>query len=267
MKMHVLLVAMGSLCAVAGWSQTSSGSSAANMPSTNGQSANSVCRIYFQKPKPGMTAQFEQARKQHFQFHKSQNDSWAWHTSVIETGPNTGTYVVSTCGHTWKDFDDWEKKMGKPDMADAMSTMGPTLEDNTNRFFTTRADLSLATSTSTPAPMVAVTIYELQPLATDDFVESIKKISDALRKDQSWPKTSTWLQLANGGEAPSFVVVNERQGWADYASPEKSVRDIVTAAYGKETADSIYKTLRGSIAHVYTETGVSRPDLSYEPSK
>ena len=267
MKMHVLLVVMGSLCAVSGWSQTSSGTGAATTQAINAQNANSVCRIYFQKPKAGMTAQFEQARKQHFQFHKSHSDTWIWHTAVVETGDHTGTYVVSTCGHAWKDFDDWEKKMGKEDMADAMSSMGPTLEENINSFYVYRTDMSLATPMLTAAPMEAVTIYQLHPGATDDFIGAVKKINDALRKEQTWPKTSGWLQLANGGEGPEFVLVSERQGWADYAPRDKSVSDVLTANYGKEGTDAIYKTLRDSTARIWTETAVHRQDLSYEGGK
>jgi hypothetical protein len=59
-----------------------------------------------------MDQQLEAGRKKHNQFHKSHNDAWAWSTLLIETGMNTGTYVTSTCGHEWKDFDDWEEKLG-----------------------------------------------------------------------------------------------------------------------------------------------------------
>ncbi len=267
MKMHVLFVVMGSLCTVAGWSQSNSGTGAASSQAINAQNANSVCRVYFQKPKAGMTAQFEQARKQHFQFHKSHNDTWTWHTSLVETGDYTGTYVVSTCGHSWKDFDDWEKKMGKEDVADAISSMGPTLEENINSFYIYRTDMSLAAPMPSDAAMEAVTIYQLHPFATDDFIGAVKKINDALRKEPNWPKTSAWLQLANGGRGPEFVLINERQGWANYAPLEKSVTDVVTANYGKEGADAIYKTLRDSVAGTWTETAVHRPDLGYEGGK
>jgi hypothetical protein len=37
---------------------------------------------------------------------------------AIETGDNAGTYVTSSCGHAWKDFDEWEARMGKADTAD-----------------------------------------------------------------------------------------------------------------------------------------------------
>jgi hypothetical protein len=265
-RQHLLLLAVGSLCAVTGWSQTSSGTGAASTTQAiNAQNANNVCRVYFQKPKAGQTAQFEQARVKHFQFHKSHNDSWTWETSVVETGPSTGTYVVATCGHSWKDFDDWEKKMGKEDTADAMANMGPFLEENDNGFFIYRADMSLAPPNTPPAPMSSVTIYVLHPGMGDDFIGAVKKINEALKKEPSWPKTSGWYQLASGGQAPEFVIVGARQGWADFAPLDKSIRDVVTANYGQETADGIFKTMRDSAEKVIVEADVHRADLSYEP--
>jgi hypothetical protein len=267
MRKQLLLLAMGPLCAVTAWSQTSSGTGAASTTQAiNAQNANNVCRVYFQKPKPGSVAQFEQARVKHFQFHKSHNDTWAWETWAIETGQDTGTYVVATCGHSWKDFDDWDKKMGKEDTADAMATMGPTLEENFNRFYVYRADMSLAPPpTGTPAPMEAVTIYVLHPGMADDFIAAVKKINDALRKEPGWPKTAGWYQLVSGGQAPSFVLVGARQGWVDFAPLEKSVRDVLTASYGQQAADATLKALRDTTERIFTEANVYRQDLSYEP--
>jgi hypothetical protein len=209
--------------------------------------------------------QLEQARQKHMQFHKSQGDTWTWNTWEIATGDNTGVYVTSTCGHAWKDFDAWEKKMGKVDRQDAMASMGPFEQASWNGFYTYRSDLSLREANTQPAPMESVAIYVLHPGATNDFVEAINKITAALKKDPNWPKTSGWLQLVNGGEAPTFVVLGARQSWADFAPLDKSVQDVTTAAYGKEGADALLKVIRDTTAHLYTETAVYRPDLSYLP--
>lgn len=244
---------------------SSSAQSAPSYQSINAQNANNVCRIYFTTPKSGMASQFEEARKKHMQFHKSQSDTWTWNTWEIATGDNTGTFVTSTCGHAWKDFDDWEKKMGKVDAADATAGMGPLEQRSWNGFYVYRADMSLAPANRAPSAMESVTIYVLHPGMQTDFIDAVNKLNAAVAKQPNWPKTSGWLQLANGGEGPSFVSLGGRQSWADYTPLPKSVLEAATEAYGKEGADALFKTLRDSAAHVFTETAVYRPDLSYLP--
>lgn len=267
MKSGNALLAMSLICSVGCWAQASSGTGSSSTQQLNAQNASNVCRIYFTKPKPGSEAQLEQGRKKHMQFHKSQNDTWTWTTFAIETGMNAGVYVTSTCGHAWKDFDDWEKRMGKADTADAAASMSPHQQASWNGFYVYRSDMSLGAANRPPTPITAVTIYVLHPGAQNDFMDAIKKINDALAKQPDWPKTSGWLQLVNGGEGPTFVLLNARQNWADFAPLPKSVQDVVTETYGKDQADSIYKTIRNSTEHLLTESAVYRPDLSYSPAK
>jgi hypothetical protein len=266
MRIPVMTLAVAALF-VATCAAQSGTAVGANTQIVNEQNANNVCRIFFQTPKPGMTQQFEAARKKHNAFHGSQKDTWTWATFAIQTGNNTGTYVTSTCGHSWKDFDDWEAKMGKADAADAGASIGPTVTGGRNGLYLYRADMSLGPAARPPAPMAAVTVYTLHPGAVPDFTAAIKKINDALSKLPDFPKTSGWLQLINGGEAPTFVLVQDRKNWADFAPLPKSVADIVSEAYGKEASDQIQKTIRDSTATLYTEAATFRQDLSYIPAK
>jgi hypothetical protein len=241
------------LFAAAGWAQNAAAP------------AGDICRIYFVKPKPGMDQQLEAGRKKHMQFHKSRNDSWTWSTYLVETGMNTGTYVTSTCGHQWADFDDWEKRLGQADTADANANMGPHQGEAWNSFYRYRADLSLG-SPGQPLPLSAVYIYKLKFGKSDDFAAAVKKINDALQK-ANWPYKGAWLQLVNGGEAPMFVLVSERKGWADFAMPPKSLQQIVEEAYGKDQADALWKSVDACVAQAFSEAASYRPDLSYVPGK
>jgi hypothetical protein len=227
--------------------------------------AGDICRIFFVKPKPGMDQHLEAGRKKHVQFHKSHNDTWAWNTFQIETGMNTGTYVTSTCGHEWKDFDDWEKSLGKADAADATANMGAYEQQAWSSFYRFRADLSLGSGEG-PAALSAVYVYRLHRGKVDDFVAATKKIADALRAAK-WPQSSGWLELVNGGEGPAFVLVLGRKGWADFAPGAKTVFQVVEEAYGKEQADAIWKGRDATVAQSFTEAATYRPDLSYVPGK
>lgn len=265
MNYRKVILALSLVCSSACWGQANSGTSPASAQSTNAENSNNVCRVYFTKAKPGMEMQLEQGRKKHVQFHKNQNDTWTWNVYLVETGLNTGMYVSSTCGHAWKDFDDWEKRMGQADAADATTSMGPYIQSQTSGFYAYRADMSRAPMTALSAPLTAVTIFVLHPGAQNEFIDAVKKVNDALAKQPDRPRNSGWLQLMNGGEGPEFVLLSARQGYADYAPPAKTLADVLTEAYGKEAADTVEKSFRDAEDHTFTETAAYRPDLSYTP--
>ena len=141
----------------------------ASTEAINAQNANNVCRIYFSTIKPGMVQQYEAGRKKHMQFHRAQKDTWAWRTFLIETGENAGSYVSSACNHAWKDFDDWEQRIGKADTADGQVNMAPYVQSQRNRFYVYRADMSLAPANQPPDAMTSVTVYVLHPGTAPDF--------------------------------------------------------------------------------------------------
>ena len=248
MNKYFTVVASLLVCSVSAWGQG------------GGASQNTVCRIFFTTPKAGSVTQLEEARKKHFQFHRQHADTWSWVTYQIETGEHTGTYVTSTCGHNWKDFDDWERKMGKEDAADAAAGMGPFSEKTWNSFYTWRGDLSRATPGGEPAPMLAVTIFHLKPGTVATFEGAIKKVDAALDK-AGRPKTSSWLELSNGGEGPEFVVTNARQGFAEFAPQAKTLAELLTE--NGENGQEVMRTISDSIAGQWSEAAVYRPDLSY----
>ena len=266
MRIRLVCFVVTYLCVALSFAQTGS-SAGSSTQDINAQNASNVCRVYFSTPKPGMSQQYEAGRKKHMQFHRDQKDTWTWNTFAIETGDNAGMYVTSSCGHTWKDFDEWETRMGKADTADGAINLTPYVQSGRNSFYVYRADMSLAPANQPPAPLTAVTVFVLRPGAGPDFVAAIKKSNDALSKQADWPKTSGWLQLINGGEGPTFVLLSARKNWADFAPLPKSLTDVLTETYGKESADQIQKTVRDATEHQYTEAASYRADLSYVPGK
>ena len=266
MRFRSILVASGLLYAAMSWAQSTTAATP-NTQAINALNENNLCRVYFNMPKADQVQQFEAGRKKHNQFHRSQNDTWSWNTFQVETGDYTGRYVTSTCGHAWKDFDAWESKMGKADAADAAINIGPYLTSATNGFYLYRADMSLAPANQPPAPRTGVTIYLLKPGAGNDFIATVKKINDALSKQPDWPKTSGWLQLVNGGESPTFVLLNARQNWGGFEPLPKSVRDVVVEAYGEDAGNQLIKAIGDDTARIWSEEALYRPDLSYVPAK
>src|SRR5512142_998466 len=77
---------------------------AASFSTAQSTAPDKLCEVHVNRVKPGMTAEYEQGRARHMAWHKSQNDSWSWTTWEMTTGKNTGSYLISSCGHTWKYF-------------------------------------------------------------------------------------------------------------------------------------------------------------------
>lgn len=226
-------------------------------------SSQMVSEVHITTAKPGMTAQWEAGRKQHSAFHAAQKDTWSILVWEILTGERTGAYMMSSPGHNWKDFDarDAFNKIDGPDVAKNMASY---TAGSTTAYYVYRDDLSLTKPPSSPAKMRTTASYTVIPERLNDFTDAIKKINAALQKTNYPVKPSRWYALANGGEAPTFVLVTDRASWADMEPPEKKLEDALKEAYG-DSGPQVLDQLRHSCHRIVTEMSVFRADLSYTP--
>jgi hypothetical protein len=233
------------------------------IPAQAQQSAELV-EIHINRVKPGMTQQYEAGRKKHMAWHKSQNDTWSCYTWAVVTGQSTGSYVVGSFEHNWKDLDGREKFV-QADGADSQASMGASLAGTEQSYYRYRADLSLSQQTLPPAPLISVTHFMLKAEGISDFTDGVKKVNDGIKKT-NFPQAgpSRWYQLVNGGESPHFVLVGDRASWAKFQPPtDKTLDSMMEEAYGKEQGATILSSLRKAVRSTYTEALQYRPDLSY----
>ena len=229
-----------------------------------GQQPGEIAEIHVNRIKPGVTEQYEAGRKKHMAWHKSQNDAWSWYTWAVVTGEGTGSYVIGTFEHNWKDLDGREKFI-QADGADAQANMGSYLAGEEQSYYRYRADLSLAQQTLPPAPLISITHFILKPEGINDFIDGVKKVNDGIKKT-NYPQAgpSRWYQLVNGGEGPHFVLVGDRANWASFQPPTDKILDsMMEEAYGKEQGAAILSSLRKAVRSTFTEALQYRPDLSY----
>ena len=254
MRLQALILSLsGVLAASIGFGQQASSASKANL-----------CEIHINKVKPGMTRQYEEGRKKHMMWHRKQNDTWSWFTWEILTGENTGSYVIGSFGHQWSDLDG-RTQFEAADSADAMSHMGAYLESEMQSYYRFRSDLSLGNPSQQPTPLGTVTHYILSPEGLNDFVESVKKVGEGIKKTKYPMSGATyWYQLINGGDSPHFVLVGERANWAAFESPtDKTLDAMMEEAFGKEQGAAALSNIRKAIRRVSTEAVRYRPELSY----
>jgi hypothetical protein len=215
--------------------------------------------------KPGMTKQFEEGRKRHMDWHRKQNDSWSWQLWEVMTGEATGSYYSITFGHSWKDLDAWEQKLGDTDTVDSNANMMPYLGGETSSLWMVMRDWSHPSSMTENPKMAEVNHFLLKPGTEEDFEDAVKKITEAIVKSD-WPAHYTWFQLQDGGEGPHYVLSVEMKGWADLAEPNPSFGAMLEKAMGKHDAEALRHALDHTIQREWTETIRYRPELSYQPA-
>lgn len=222
-----------------------------------------VGRVFVNRPKPGMAAQYEAGRKKHMDWHRKQNDTWGWLVWQVETGDDTGSYVVGTFGHQWKDLDEWEKKLGDADAADGALNLAPFSGPGTNSIVNFLPDVSRRSDA--PPPMSEIMHYQIKPGAEQEFRNAMKKVHEAIGKaGLDWHYG--WYELVDGGYHPSFVLAIAMQGWADLGPGDTPFPAMLAKAYGEYEAGEILKAIDGSTKSVRSEVIKFRPDLSYVPA-
>lgn len=235
---------------------------AASFSTAQSTAPEKLCEVHVNRVKPGMTAQYEQGRAKHMAWHKSQNDAWSWSTWEITTGPETGGYLISSCGHDWKDFDSREK-FNVEDGANANATMGNTLTDSTMSYYTLRSKLSDTAKPGAPPAYLSVLFIHLKPEGVTEFTDGVKRVNEAFAKTNTPKFPSYWYSLANGGPGPQMVLVQERKTMSDMAGASpKTLDEMMKEAYGDQGAAALM-ALRKAYYHSQSELLHYRADLSY----
>jgi hypothetical protein len=219
----------------------------------------SVAQVFRQKVAPGMVDKYEAGRKKHMAWHKAQGDPWTWSTYEVTTGPDTGSYLISSINHQWADFD----KFGDGDTADANVSMAGTQAGSQMAYWTQLSSLSrLPPAGAPPAPLLSLTVYGVKPGHDAALTAAIGKLNAALNAGK-FPLHSIWYRLTNGGSTPSYAVVTPR---ANMASFDIAILAALEKQLGKAGTDALVKEFFDNVNTVSTELLQRRADLSYAPN-
>ena len=229
------------------------------------QKPGTIAGLEFQRPKNGMTKQYEEGRKQKAAWHKQQKDTQALYVWQVIAGDAFGTYVVGRLGNHWKDLD----TPSVPDAADEAAyekSVGPYVESVVARYYMYLPNISRPPDSMEPPAMSEIVIFHLRYGKTGEFMNLARKINDAINKS-NWPVHYEWFALVAGGHSPTFALSIPRNKWADFEEPEKSFDKILEEVYGKQEASEIIAGLGRVVESEETEIIKFRADLSYIPGK
>jgi hypothetical protein len=226
-----------------------------------------IAALEFQTPKPGMTKQYEEGRKQKIEWHKQQKDSqplFVWETI---SGDYAGTYVVGRVGQHWSDFDN-PSVPEAGDLDEYNKVIAAYVQALVPRYYEFLPKISNPMNTELPTKMEQIITFHVRSGKGEDFQSAITRIHDAAQKT-NWPVHYAWYALVNSGAAGEFVLTLPRAKWADFEEkPDvKPFRKMLEDAFGQEEADSIIKRLDASIESEYSDIVKFRQDLSYIPAR
>jgi hypothetical protein len=234
-------------------------------PGARAQTNHDISYFHLNRVKPGMTTQYEAARKHHWVWHQKMGDTWSFHVWQIVSGERSGTYMVCSFDHSWKEVDESDQKVsGEED--DPAARVDPYLDAEWESYYRYLPELSLASAdTFSPSPKLAVTRIVLKPDAVRSFLSAQAKIRKALTKAGN-RGTVRWYELITGGESPQFLTLADRADWAAYEQAGKEdLEGILARAYGSQQAATILRDVDRAIQSRYVETWQYRADLSYVP--
>jgi hypothetical protein len=223
----------------------------------------SVAQVFRQKVVPGMVDKYEAGRKKHMAWHKAQGDPWTWNVYEVTTGPDTGSYLISSINHQWADFDTWTAKFGDGDTADANVSMAGTQAGSQMSYWTQLSALSrLPPANSPPAPIFSLTTYSVKPGHDAALVAAVGKLNAALNAGK-YPLHSIWYRLTNGGATPSYAVVTPRPNMASF---DNAILSALEKQLGKAGTDALVKEFFDNVTGTTTELLQRRTDLGYAPN-
>ena len=222
-----------------------------------------VARIVELKVRAGMGEEFEQGLKRHADWHRRENNPWAYDTWQIISGEQTGQYYLGMFDRRWEDFDT-DEELASVHAADTATNIEQYVEKAPVSFYSYLADISRPFSSEGPKPLTELRYLHLNVGTEVEFTYAIRKAHEAIEKT-NWPTHYQWYSLDSGGEHPTFVLALPRDNWADFAPQEKSFVDVLAEAYGRTEAQSLIEILGKSVHCERSEIIRYRPDLSYVP--
>ena len=224
-----------------------------------------ISRVVVFKVKAGTQAKFEEGLKKHNAFHAKKGDAMTHNTYLVTSGPNTGDYLRVAGQRNWKDFDA-EAAWQKEDQADSALNYDAYVESAMPSYYRLRTDLSHMPPGNPPAALYSLVFLRLKIGKVDDFEQSQKQSKEAADKAK-WPRYWLSFSLVNGGDAPTWVISQARDKFADFNPPEgKTFADMLEEQLGKDAARLRQELQDSSVESVFTQMIAYRADLSYVPA-
>ncbi|NEU08035.1 hypothetical protein GZH53_06890 [Flavihumibacter sp. R14] len=211
-------------------------------------------RIY---PKPDKVTEFNKALANHAQ--KYHTGDWKWRVWSIESGPESGGYMVSEGPSSW-DLIDKRGDISPEHLSDWDNNVSPlTINQGTAIYLTFKPELGTAQMTDYADKIIInhMTALPGRIQAVEDLIKKQKKMWENGKES-----IAVYSLLASG--EPGYVVVSRlRGGLKELAEGfRKPIAERYNEANGAGSFDTFLKDYAGAVQKRWSELLIYRPELS-----
>ena len=225
-----------------------------------------VAKWYLSTVKTGHEMQWEQAMKEHVDWHRQQNDTWTWHTYMIVSGERLGQYITMTTDHAWADFDTPDVAE-QEDAADASSRLGPHIESLGSGLWDELPDLSRPPDASPPFPLIQIINYGIKPSKGAVFAGNVVQFGQTVDATNMSFSVLWFVRPDGGAAARTFTRIVPRENWASMQPNPgaKTSFEAVAETFGSAGLQQWIDSFGESVEWLKSEFWQYRPDLSHVP--
>ena len=193
-----------------------------------------IAQVVMITPKEGQGKALEAAITEYHKFMGTKPGSLRWQWYSVETGEDTGKYLVRTGDHEWADFDakhDWDEESA----AKFASLVMPKIENAQRMFTRTDDELGIWPESMEGYTLFSVTHWYPKPGQRGAFFDDLTKIDKTL-KANGFPMPYAVIHNVSGGEGNMVALVVPYKNYADMEPKKPSFMDVMTKVMGEDEA-------------------------------
>ena len=224
--------------------------------------AQNLTDVWILKPKAGVGMGFEAALRDHMEWRTEAGDPWRWNVYTVETGPDVGTYLIRSSGHTWADFDAYEDGFGPQAGLRVAAGFGDMIQSVEHRIEATDTARTRAAPNPDDMNLFNVVTWYARAGQMEMLNEALDKFLSAI-KEHDHPTYYTVLTTASGSQGPpSITVVFHEANWADFAESDPTIMEIMQETYSETEMKEIQEQFGMAMARAEDYVVRHRRDLS-----
>ena len=209
-----------------------------------------AAQLVMWEAKPGMAKEMEEGYKRHLDWHRRNDDWWAWEGWSITSGDRFGYFVDGTFFHTWKDLD--HRVAPADDASDNAKNVAPYGSIRSLSIYDELLPLSSLSVDQLRLPRMTFLYVDVAPGSGRDFERLLGK---ALGKEG--PAHAVFRSAT---DASRYLVTLPSEHSSDIGAQEELISRLLQTT--AQASDG-----RQLVEHVQQETAQRRPELSYAPER
>ena len=209
-------------------------------------------------PKQEKLAEFEKALASHAQ--KYHTGDWKWRVWSIQSGPETGGYMITEGPNSWAQLDG-RGDLGAEHTADWAKNIAPLTQDRgASTYAEFQADLSTVQLTDY-ADKILINHVIAKPGKIGAIPDMIRKLKTAWSAPGG---ESVAVYITVGSGEPGYLTVTRlKAGLKELASDyRKPMKDRYNLANGESSFDTYLKDYADAVASRWSELLTYKPELS-----